>query len=375
MILIPGPVEVPEPVLKASAYVANHRSEEFKGIFRNAEEILNRISGSKYSIMTTGSGTSAVESMIYSFVSPGENVAAVTFGEFGDRAVDSLRRRGAMIHVIKKDEQNSLEKGEIEDFLTRHPGTKTVLMVHNETGNGTSIRNLREAAQEAQNYGAKVLVDSVSGFGASEIYTDKWGIHAFAGCSQKGLASVPGIGIVCIGEEGENHLIQVHDLPSYLDLNTSVKFLQKNETPYTPSTGSFKALLVALKILEKEGVEQRWKRHSDAAQFIRNFMKKAGMGVKGTESNYSDTVIAIEPQMPAPDLLKKLGSKGITISKGLGPDGGNFVRMGNLGIVDNVKIAAFLNAFSAVSGIDSEVKPEDLPASTAIDKSIFDVES
>ncbi len=374
MMLIPGPVEVPDAVLKASAYVVNHRSEEFREILRDAETILNRISGSRHSVMTTGSGTAAVESMIYSFISPGESVAAVTFGEFGDRAVESLKRRGALTHVIKKNENTAIENGEIEDFLKRHPESKTVFLVHNETGNGTSVRNLKEVALEANSAGVKVLVDSVSGFGASEIYTDRWGIHAFATCSQKGVASVPGVGIVCIGEEGEEHMIRVHDLPGYLDLNVSVRYLEKNETPYTPSTGSFNALLVALKILEKEGAEKRWKRHTDAAQFIREYMKKSGIGVLGTEDNYSDTVVAVEPPMPSSKLLMELEKRGITISRGLGKDGDRFVRIGNLGIVDNIKIAAFLNAFSGICGIGSVLRPEDLPKSTVIDRSIFQVE-
>lgn len=374
MMLIPGPVDVPETVLQASAYVQNHRSPEFREIVRKSEEILNRISGSSHSIMTTGSGTSAVESMIYSYVSPGERVVAATFGEFGNRAIESLQRRGAIIHVMRKGEQETIRKGELEDFVKRYPGTGTVFLVHNETGNGTSVRNLRDVAEEANSLGVKVLVDSVSGFGASEIYTDKWGIHAFAGCSQKGLASVPGIGIVCVGEEGENLMTKVHDLPSYLDLRISLRFLEKNETPYTPSTGSFRALLAALRILEKEGAERRWKRHSDAAGFMRDFFKKEGLGVIGNEGNYSDTVLAIEPGMPPAELVKGLGSRGVTISKGMGSDSSRFVRIGNLGIVDSAKIAEFLNALSETCGFDSRVNSTDLPSSTKIDSSVFDVD-
>lgn len=374
MMLIPGPVEVPDSVLRASAYVQNHRSAEFREIVKNSEEILNRISGSRHSVMTTGSGTTAVESMIYSFVSPGERVVAATFGEFGNRAIESLQRRGAMVHVMKKDERSSIGKGEMEDFIRRYPGTGTVFLVHNETGNGTSIRNLREVAQEANSLGVKVLVDSVSAFGASAINTDKWGIHAFATCSQKGLASVPGLGMVCIGEEGESLMVKVHDLPSYLDLRTSLEFLEKHETPFTPSTGSFRALLAALMILEREGLQKRWKRHSDAAGFIRNFMKKAGFNVVGSEENYSDTVVAVEPGMPPAELVKELEKKGFIIAKGMKNDSSRFVRIGNMGIVDNEMIAGFLNAFSQACGMDSEVQPGDLPKSTAIDKNIFEVD-
>ena len=374
MMLIPGPVEVPDSVLRASAYVQNHRSAEFRKIVKDSEEILNRISGSKHTVMTTGSGTSAVESMIYSFISPGERVAAVTFGEFGNRAIESLQRRGAIIHVMKKEENGIIAKGELEDFVGRNPGTKTVFLIHNETGNGTAIRNLREVAQEANGLGVKVLVDSVSGFGGSEIYTDKWGIHAFASCSQKGLASVPGVGIVCIGEEGESRMVKVHDLPVYIDLRTSLEYLKKNETPFTPSTGSFRAIHAALRILEKEGLENRWKRHTDAASFMRNFMRKNGFGVIGQEGNYSDTVVAVEPGMPVDDLVKKLAEKGIVISKGMGKDSSRFVRIGNMGIVDNIKVAAFLNAFSQISGLGVEVNPGDLPKSTGIDREILQMD-
>lgn len=374
MMLIPGPVEVPEPVLKASAYVQNHRSAEFREIVKGAEEILNRISGSSHSVMTTGSGTSAVESLIYSYVSPGERVVAASFGEFGNRAVESLQRRGAIIHVMKKGENESIRKGEMEDFIRKYPGTKTVFLVHNETGNGTAIKNLKDVALEAKGLGMKVLVDSVSGFGATEIYTDRWGIDAFASCSQKALASVPGIGIVCIGEEGENSMVKVHDLPSYLDLRASLKFLEKNETPYTPSTGSFRALLTALRILEKEGIGRRLERHRDAAAFMRDFMKRNGMAPIGNEENYSDTVVAAMPGMAPADLVSELGKRGIVISKGMGSDSSRFVRIGNMGIVDSTKIAEFLNALSDACGFGSVVSPGDLPASTNIDSRIFDVE-
>jgi len=41
MLLIPGPVDVPDPVLRASAYVINHRSPEFREIVKDCEEMLN----------------------------------------------------------------------------------------------------------------------------------------------------------------------------------------------------------------------------------------------------------------------------------------------------------------------------------------------
>ena len=51
-------------------------------------------------------------------------------------------------------------------------------------------------------------------------------------------------------------------------ISRSPKFLEKNETAYTPSTGAFISLNFALKILEKEGFANRVKRITSSADFI-----------------------------------------------------------------------------------------------------------
>lgn len=375
MLLIPGPVDVPEVVLKESAYVQNHRSEEFRNIVRSCQNHLNAIADASHSIMTTGSGTTAVESMIYSLINPGEKVLAVSFGEFGDRLVDSLKRRGADTTVIKKSTTESLRKGEISDALNRQKGVSTICLVHNETGNGTSVRNLRELVEEANSLGLKVLVDSVSGFGALEIKANSWGIDAIATCSQKGLASVPGLGIVSLSDRGRKFVRNTHDIPVYLDLEVSLKFLAKNETPYTPSTGSFRALNAALGILEKEGLETRWKRHSASATFVRKTLLDSGQELYGNAGNFSDTVVAFKPTVPVGTVVRELAARDIIVSKGMGHFADEMIRIGLLGVVDNIKIAGFLNAFSEIIGTDTTFEAEDLPAETAIYRGLLEAAS
>lgn len=373
MLLIPGPVDVPEAVLKASAYVQNHRSEEFRNIVRRSQELLNTLSGSRHALMTTGSGTTAVESIIYSMISPKEEVLAVTFGEFGNRMVESLQRRGAVPAVLKKSHGEYLEKGEISDICRKNRNLKSVFLVQNETGNGTSIHNLRELAQEAGELGLKVFVDSVSGLGGMEIKADSWGIHAFASCSQKGLASVPGLGIVCIGEEGEKYVRDSRDVPAYMDLRTSLKFMAKFETPYTPSTGSFRALLAALLILQREGHENRWKRHQAAAGFVRASLEKSGLELYGNEKNFSDTVVAFRPSMPGSQLAGELSKRNIIVSRGMGTGADEMIRVGLLGVVDNIKIASFLNELWKIMGRDESVDADSLPSETRIDEDIYNI--
>ncbi|MEM3675644.1 MAG: aminotransferase class V-fold PLP-dependent enzyme [Thermoplasmataceae archaeon] len=359
--LIPGPVKVPLSVERASSLVVNHRSPEFRNIIMEAEELLNKFAGSSRAVMTTGSGTTAVESMIFSLTSYGDYVGAVTFGEFGNRLIESLRRRGLHVAAMELTENDVLTEDNVRDFIRKHSKMKSLFLVQNETGNGTSIHNMKEIAGAAKDAGVRVLVDSVSAFGALPLHIKDWGIDAVATCSQKGLASVPGIGIVLLGDEMASIAKPRDDIPQYLDLGISLNFLSKNETPFTPSTGSFSALLEALRILKKEGLERRWARHRANADYLRRSLMKNGSEILGKPGNYSDTVIAFRPVLPVKETINRLASMEIMVSRGIGNLSDSIIRVGNLGIVTGNDILRFVNAYYETSGWPERSTEKDIP--------------
>ena len=371
MLLIPGPVEVPKRVLNASAKIDNHRSHEFKEIVKEAADYMNKFADSTSTCITTGSGTLAVESMIYSFTRKGDAVLGVSFGEFGDRLLESLQRKGVNVVPLKKSKEDRLTLDEMKGVLDSHKELKSVFFVHNETGNGTSIHNMEELTKFCKASGLKVYVDAVSSFGAVPIYVNKWGIDAMATCSQKGIASVPGLGIVCLGKDQSENLSVDPDIPKYLDIGISMSFMKKNETPYTPATGAFRALREALQILDQEGLETRWKRHAWNANFLRENLKEQGFEIYGNSGNYSDTVIAFDPKMDPAKVIKSLEEKNITISKGMGELSTVIVRIGNLGIVSGNEIMRFLNAFFQISGSKRHIKQTELDKISQIDRELL----
>lgn len=372
MLLVPGPVDVPEEVIRASAYLRGHRSDDFREIVRSSSDLLNRFVDSEETVITTGSGTTAVESMIYSMTRRSEKVLAVSFGEFGNRMIESLHRHGCDVTTVEKTSSQSLSAGEVSDLLQKHRDIQAVCLVHNETGNGTALHNIREIAKEAKDHGAKVLVDSVSGLGGIEIRANSWGIDAIAGCSQKAIASMPGLGTVSFSEEGIGYVLKDADVPKYMDLSISLKFMEKDETPYTPSTGSFNALNTALRILDREGIERRWQRHSAAASFVRKNLSEMGSEFYGNSSNYSDTVLAFNPPVEVNKMVSDMRSDEILVSKGMKEYSDKMVRVGLLGVVDALKISRFLNTYFKSVGSDKRIEPSDVPKDASFDRRLLE---
>lgn len=347
VLLTPGPVEVAREVLDAERYLAGHRSGEFREIVSNCREALVSLSKGEYAAVTTGSGTLAVESMIYSYLRKGETVLSVSYGEFGNRFRESLRRRGCNVISLDKNTDDPLSFDEISVILDQNPSVTAVAFIHNETGNGTAINNLIDVSGKCKAMGLKVMVDSVSGFGLLPISLAGTGIDIFATCGHKGIASTPGVGIVAIGKGCYGEFADT-DVPAYLDLKKSVHFMEKDETPYTPSVGSFNALSVALRILKEESIESRIQKTSDLASYVRNELKLNGYAVVGSDDTYSNSVINFRVSRNARQVVAELKNLGYLVAHGMGSLSESSIRIGIMGIADREILDRFLESLYSV---------------------------
>ncbi|NON61920.1 alanine--glyoxylate aminotransferase family protein [Acidianus sp. RZ1] len=346
MILIPGPVNVPKSVMYEATKVVNHRSDRFREVVKSLEGLMNEHFDSSRTALLTGSGTLAVETMVFSLLKEKEKVVVLTYGEFSERLLDSVMRRKANPVVFRKDYGELFTLDEVKQIIEREKDADAVALVHNETSTGVAFRNLNEVAKVVKGSGKKFLVDSVSGFGAYELYVNRWGIDAVATGSQKALASVPGMGFVGVSDEALGEIND--DVPNYLSLNNSLKFQDKGETPFTPATGVFYASLKAAEILKAEGIERRWRRHEKCAYFLRDSLKKAEFSLLGNDTNFSNTVVAGFSPIDPGTLINELGKRGIEISGGMGKLKGKIVRIGILGVVDDRAVSRLLVTLSDI---------------------------
>lgn len=356
--LIPGPVNVPRSVAQNSSVVVNHRSEKFRNVVAELETLMKEAFSSSRVALLTGSGTLAVESMVFSLLSKNERVIVLTYGEFSERLLDSVRKRGASPSVYRKPFGQGFSTDEVKDIIESNKDATAIAFVHNETSTGIAFRKLKEVVKIAKDAGLKVLVDSVSGFAAYEIRVNEWGIDAVATGSQKALASVPGLGLVGLSEDGIKELQE--DVPNYLNVKLHLNFQDKRETPFTPAVGVFFATLRAAELLRLEGIERRWRRHESCARYVRKIAQNAGFSLLGDESNFSNTVVAGVPPISPGSMIKELSRRGIEISGGMGELKDKIIRIGTLGMIDDRAVLRLRYALSDILKVDlTEQPPEE----------------
>ena len=344
MILTPGPVEVSSNVLLASQKHIPHRSGEFREIMSRSLQILRDTSKCHKVAITTGSGTTAVDMMVHSLLKTGEKVVCISYGEFGDRFAESIRRRGCDLHVLAYNENQAADPDMILREARKH-GATSIALVHNETGNGTMLSNLREISTSSSQAGLNVIVDSVSGFAALPLEIKKWGISAVATCGHKGISSLTGVAINILSDETEKRLNTISPATQYLDLRNSLTFMEKMETPYTPAIGPFSALSAALGELSREGIEERNRRTKRYAKYVISALQENGYKVAGTDQTRSDCVLNIETKSNTSALISKLHESGFEVSGGMKNYRGKAVRIGLMGHIHFKDIVSFVETF------------------------------
>ncbi|AEM38560.1 aminotransferase class V [Pyrolobus fumarii 1A] len=350
VLLTPGPVEIHERVLKAlSEGIASHRSETYRNWHCEAVERLKRISGLRDGsvYLIPGSGTTAVDAMIYSVLAPGEKVLAYIVGEFGRRAVNTMKARGLNVRLLEEPWGKAIRIERLKEAL-EEDSYDAVFIVHNETSTGVANRTLREAAELVHKHGAILLVDSVSGFAGERLYMDDWGVDVVATATQKCLAAPPGLGIVMVKSDVVERIEKVSKEsppPPSINLSLYEKFLAKCETPFTPPVNVVRALVEALRLIEEEGgIEARYREQEMRASRFYSVIDAAGLDTLAEKSARSYTVAAVRlPEgVRAPEVKKRMAELGFEIAGGMGEYREKVVRVGLMGAInaDIVEAAA-----------------------------------
>ncbi|MFB6490451.1 MAG: pyridoxal-phosphate-dependent aminotransferase family protein [Thermoproteus sp. AZ2] len=331
--LTPGPIQLPDFVLRAIyRQPAFHRSEEFRASLKSVLEKLGKVYTGTPVVMP-GTGTLAVDTMVYNYVEPGDKVLAVIYGEFGRRLSLSLRTRGAEVRELTSEEPPPPDV--IEDELRKMGGAKAIAVVHNETSMGMAHKELGKVADVAKAYGALLLVDSVSGMPAEPLPP---GIDVVATASHKAFMAPPGAAILYVNAEPRAKL----GVPPAMDLRPYLKVPSTLDTPYTPPISVIYALEASLEYILGIGLAKYTELHVERMNLLYGGVKLKPVP---KPSHRSNTVAAFYCN-DVKRALAALREAGYVASAGMGPYKDKVIRVGVMGDVareDILKVAEVLN--------------------------------
>lgn len=351
-----GPVSLDEEVMKAlSRPVMSHRGSEFRAILKDVEDKLCEAYGTEYGMVDVlmGSGTLAVDAMVYSSVNRGDRVLVINHGEFGQRLKQSLERRGAVINELKADEGNAVDAEHVLAEIDRED-YDALAMVYTETSMGLAYRDAERIGRRAKEKGIRVLVDAASAMFGEKIELDGGYFDAVSTCSQKCAAAPPGISFVGLSEEACRFVYGVGEKPRYLDLAIYADSMRKGyDVPQTPAVNLVYALDKALDIMLDTGMEKWIEKHRQLTGKLYAELPKLGYRILVANEAYRSNSVAafrVPEGLSSDQVIERVGKEGYVLSQGMGSLKSSVVRIGTMGTINMDDVDRLIGILKDMNG-------------------------
>lgn len=349
ILLNPGPATTTDSV-KFSQIVPDicPREKEFGDVLQYISQELTRLVADpdKYTtVLFSGSGTAAVESIISSVID-NDTVLIIENGAYGKRMCEIAEAYGINYLAFRSPPDDAIDMDALEKFIQTSPHSISHLaVVHHETTTGllNDIKRIGEICSRNQ---IDLIVDAMSSFAAIPIQMKEMNISYLASSSNKNLQGMAGISFV-IAEKSKLDSLQ-HQKPRnyYLNLYGQYTFFSNNlQMRFTPPVQTFYALKQAIEELKAEGVEARYERYVRSWETLINGITNLGLTYIVPKAYHSKIVTAIvEPDCPHYDFQEMhdyFYDKGIMIYPGK-LDSWKTFRIANMGDITYRDIETFL---------------------------------
>ncbi len=351
VLMNPGPVNVSEGVRKALLCPDMcHREKEFSDTLSEIRKRLLKIfkiSDTHTVAILTGSGTAALECMLSSFADEKKKVLVLSNGVYGERMKYILEVHGSPVDVLTAEEGGFPSLAQAESLLKGDRSIHAIAMVHHETSTGM-LNPLKAVSALAKKYNKTFLVDAISSLGAETI--DFSDIGFCAGAAGKCLHGFPGASFVIVSKKEAAKLSSKKPKSLYLDLWNTLKYEEKDDTPFTPAVQIFVAFNQALKELEKEGVSKRIKNYEIRSSFLEQGFIKLGLRfvVEKKSRSHVLTALWLPNHIRYTDLHRRLKKAGFIIYAGQNRFAGKIFRISNLGKMTLQDLKKFLNVLGKI---------------------------
>jgi 2-aminoethylphosphonate-pyruvate transaminase len=282
ILLNPGPVTL-SPGVRDALTRGDwcHREQEFadltQSINRRLVKVYDADSDEYASILLTGSGTCAVESMLVTLAPEDSSTLVIANGVYGERMANMLTEHGRPHKVFRCHWTAPIDFEAVERQLDGNDQLTHVVAVQHETTTGR-LNEIERLGRICARRHVALLLDSVSAFGAEELRFDEWNIEALAATANKCLHGVPGISFVIAKRSSLSHPA-THTGSVYMDLRNYYGTQHGDGySPFTLSVQCAFALDVALdEFAESGGWRGRHGRYAEIAAQIRDHLQHCGV--------------------------------------------------------------------------------------------------
>ncbi len=266
-LLTPGPLTTAASVKAAMLTDWGSWDDDFKLLTARLRSYLVELAGGDDDydcVPIQGSGTYAVEAMIASFLPKDGKALVLINGAYGKRIAQTLDYLGRAYTVIDKGDYLPPRGEEVAAALAAEPAISHVIVVHCETSSGI-LNPLEEIAAATAAAGRKLLVDSMSAFGALPFNPADMPFEAMVSSANKCIEGVPGFGFVIAQKsalasaKGNSHSLS-------LDVHAQWDYMNKTgQWRFTPPTHVVAAFMQAIDLHEEEGGQP-----GRLARYVRN---------------------------------------------------------------------------------------------------------
>lgn len=332
-LLSPGPTPVPETVLAAAAEpIIHHRTPEFSKIFMETTEGIKYVFGTREDVfILTSSGTGGMEAAMVNTLSPGDKAIAINGGKFGERWGNICKAYGVSCQEIVLEWGQDFTKDELEAVIKADPGVKAVFATLSETSSG-AVYDVRGFSEVVAKTDAILVVDGISGVGATACPMDEWKIDVLVSSSQKSFMIPPGLAYIAFSPKAWKR-VETSRLPKfYFDAIRAKKNLEKQTTPWTPAISLIIQQKKSLDIIKEMGLEKLYAHHRILGESTRAGIRALDLEIVAQRPGNILTAVKTPPGFDGVELVKVMQDKyRAYIAGAQDPNKGKFFRIAHLG--------------------------------------------
>ena len=351
-LFIPGPTHVREEILEAqTAPMLGHRSKEYAALQADVTPKLQELLYTEQRVYLFASSSSGVMEGSVRQAST-KKVLSTVCGAFSKRWHQMTVANGVPCDKLEVPMGQAITPELVDEALSKDD-YDAITVCHNETSTGVMNPIPETAALIHDKYpDVLILVDAVSGMAGSKIEFDAWGLDVCLAGVQKCFALPPGLTVCAVSDRARERALQVPNRGHYFAYDQMDKKYEAHQTPATPAISLIQALNKQMDDILASGLEERWARHIEMAEIVREWARK-NFAIYGDERYLSNTVTNVENTrgISVAGLNQELGLRGAMISNGYGDLKEKCFRIAHMGDLTVADITWLLGQIDDILGL------------------------